>query len=182
MLTSDQMGLIPENTLKLMKETGSYISELRDVAGITRSELSEAMDLEDQSLMEAVEAGTATLSFELILRLASVLARHDPLPMALRFARTYNPELWQVLENWGISGIPLKVERERQFINILRSKDEARDLSDTQFQDLLNFTGSAFELAFNFIEDKPQDAGSAGEEEEQETINRDENTDSSTDN
>ena len=158
-LTSDQMGLIPDSSIKLMKETGSYIRELRHVAGITKNELSEAMDLEDQSLMAAVEAGTATLSFDLILRLASVLARHDPIPTALRFARTYNPELWQVLDNWGISGLPLKVERERQFINILRVKDNARDLSEEQFNDLLKFTESAFELALNFI-DKAPDTGS----------------------
>lgn len=157
-LSSDQMGLIPDNSITLMKETGSYIRELRDVAGITRRELSEAIYLEDQSLLEAVEAGSAILSFDLILRLASVLARHDPIPTALRFARTYNPELWQILENWGASGIPLKLERERQFINLLRSKDQARELNEEQFQDLLKFTGSAFELGLNFITSKTEDS------------------------
>ena len=59
-------------------------------------------------------SGTATLSFELILRLAGVLARHDPLPFIMRFARTYNPDLWNALEVWGAARLPVQVERERQ--------------------------------------------------------------------
>jgi transcriptional regulator with XRE-family HTH domain len=121
------------------------------LAGLTRSELSEALDLSDQSLLEAVENGTATLSFELILRLAAVLARHDPVPFIIRFTRTYNPEIWGMLEKWGIGRIPVHFERERQFINIYRSQDTVRKLSDEGFQRVLHFTGAAFEMALHFI-------------------------------
>jgi transcriptional regulator with XRE-family HTH domain len=140
----------PENA-KMMQETGACLKDLRELAGLTRSELSEALDLSDQSLLEAVENGTATLSFELILRLAAVLARHDPVPFIIRFTRTYNPEIWGMLEKWGIGRIPVHFERERQFINIYRSQDTVRKLSDEGFQRVLHFTGAAFEMALHFI-------------------------------
>ncbi|MBA4395762.1 MAG: transcriptional regulator [Syntrophus sp. (in: bacteria)] len=140
----------PENA-KMMQETGACLKDLRELAGLTRSELSGALDLSDQSLLEAVENGTATLSFELILRLAAVLARHDPVPFIIRFTRTYNPEIWGVLEKWGIGRIPVHFERERQFINIYRSQDAVRKLSDESFQSVLHFTNAAFEMALHFI-------------------------------
>ncbi|MCZ7671314.1 MAG: hypothetical protein M5U34_31370 [Chloroflexi bacterium] len=65
---------------KMMKETGSYLKDVREVAGLTVSDLANALNLEDKSVLEAVENGTAVLSFELILRSASLLARHDPSP------------------------------------------------------------------------------------------------------
>jgi transcriptional regulator with XRE-family HTH domain len=139
----------PENA-KMMQETGAGLKDLRELAGLTRSELSEALDLSDQSLLEAVENGTATLSFELILRLAAVLARHDPVPFIIRFTRTYNPEIWGMLEKWGIGRIPVHLERERQFINIYRSHDAARKLSDEGFARVLHFTRAAFEMALHF--------------------------------
>ena len=52
--------------LKMMKETGSYLSDVRKLADLTISDLIEALDLEDKTLSEAVENGTAVLSFELI--------------------------------------------------------------------------------------------------------------------
>jgi transcriptional regulator with XRE-family HTH domain len=140
----------PENA-KMMQETGACLKDLRELAGLTRSELSEALDLSDQSLLEAVENGTATLSFELILRLAAVLARHDPVPFIIRFTRTYNPDIWGMLEKWGIGRIPVHFERERQFINIYRSQDTVRKLSDEGFQRVLHFTDAAFEMALHFI-------------------------------
>lgn len=151
-LNSEQLKQVSQDKLKIMQEAGAYLRELREVAGITRKELSEALDLDDQTIMEALEAGTTTLSFDLILRLAAVLARHDPVPFVLRFTRTFNPDLWQSLLDWGIGNMQLQIEREREFINILRSKDSARDLSDEQFADLLTFTQAAFDLGFNHLQ------------------------------
>lgn len=139
----------PEHA-QMMQETGACLKDLRELAGLTRSELSEALDLSDQSLLEAVENGAATLSFELILRLAAVLARHDPVPFIIRFTRTYNPEIWGMLEKWGVGRIPVHLERERQFINIYRSHDAARKLSDEGFARMLHFTRAAFEMALHF--------------------------------
>jgi transcriptional regulator with XRE-family HTH domain len=133
-----------------MKEAGQMLKDLREVTGLTRDELSEALDLKDHSLIEAVENGTAILSFELILRLAAVLARHDPIPVILKFTRTYNPELWRILEDWGFGRLSLHFERERHFINIYRRHDAARKLSDEGFDRVLAFTRAAFEMALHF--------------------------------
>ncbi len=142
-------GWLPE-AAAMRREAGHYLRELRELAGLTLDELSEAVDLADRSLLEAVEEGTATLSFELILRLAAILARRDPVPFVSRLLRTYNPVLWQLLEDWGIGRLPLQLVREREFVNILRSQDAARALSDEDFARVLEFTRNAFETALRF--------------------------------
>lgn len=135
----------------MMRETGEYLKDVRELAGLTRNELAEALNLSDQSLLAAVEKGTATLSFELILRLAALLARHDPLPFIIKFTRTYDPEIWEILEKWGIGRIPVHLERERKFINIFRGNDAARKLTDEEFEEVHHFTRVAFEMALHFI-------------------------------
>lgn len=142
-------GWLPQSA-ELRREAGSYLREFREVAGLTIDELADAIELSDASMLEAVESGTATLSFELILRLASVLARHDPVPFVTRLVRTYNPVLWQLLEDWGIGRLPLQFEREREFVNILRGTDSVRELDDDDFKRILEFTRSAFETAVHF--------------------------------
>jgi transcriptional regulator with XRE-family HTH domain len=142
--------LTPERQ-KMMEEAGRSLKDLREVAGLTLSELSEAIDLRDKTLLEAVENGTAVLSFELILRLSSLLARHDPVPFIVKYTRTYNPTVWRFLADWGIGRLPLQFERERQFVNVYRGHDAARKLSDEGFEQVLQFTRSAFELSLHFV-------------------------------
>jgi transcriptional regulator with XRE-family HTH domain len=142
-------GWLPDAP-EMRREAGSYLRELRELAGLTVEELSEAVELSDDSLLEAVESGAATLSFELILRLAAILARHDPAPFISRMVRSYNPVLGELLEDWGVGRLPLQFEREREFVNILRGRDEARDLSEPEFARVLEFTRAAFELALEF--------------------------------
>ncbi len=149
--SADRLQPLDPERLEMMKRTGLYLKELRELAGLTVSDLREALDLSDNTILEAVEDGTATLSFELILRLAALLARHDPVPFVIRFTRTYNPEIWQILEDWGIGRIPTQYEREREFLNIFRSDDSARRLSDQGFAKVLEFTRSAFDLSLHFI-------------------------------
>jgi transcriptional regulator with XRE-family HTH domain len=139
---------------KLMQESGAYLKDVRELAGLTQAELTEALHLSDQSLLAAVEKGTATLSFELILRLAALLARHDPVPFIIKFTRTYDPEIWDILERWGIGQIPVHFERERQFINIYRGHDAARKLTDNGFEKVLQFTRAAFETALYFVSEQ----------------------------
>ena len=136
---------------RMRLEAGRYLRELRELAGLTLDELADAALLSDRSLLEAVENGTATLSFELILRLSALLARNDPLPFIARMARTYNPMLWKALEDWGIGRIPLQLERERRFVNVFRAHDAARRLSDPGFERVLDFTRAAFETALHFV-------------------------------
>ena len=140
----------PEN-LRRLEETGLYLRDLREVAGLTLDELSEALELKDESILAAVENGTSTISFELVLRLAALVARHDPVPFIMQFVRTYNPELWEILEAWGVDRIPLQYARERMFINIYRSRDDARTLSDESFEKVLAYTKSAFDMALHFV-------------------------------
>ena len=147
--------LKPEQA-EMMKEAGNTLKDLREVAGLTRAELGAALNLTDRSLIAAVENGTAILSFELILRLAAVLARHDPIPVILKFTRTYNPDLWKILEDWGLGRLSLHYERERRFINIYRRHDAARKLSDKGFEKILDYTQAAFEMALHFVSEQEQ--------------------------
>ena len=155
----------PEN-LRSLQETGAYLRDLREVAGLTLDELSEALELKDGNLLSAVENGTATISFELVLRLAALVARHDPVPFILQFVRTYNPDAWEFLEAWGVDRIPMQIERERQFINIYRGHDQARTLSEEGFQKVLNYTRSAFEIALHFVAEQQQSEPTTSEEPE----------------
>jgi DNA-binding XRE family transcriptional regulator len=55
------------------------IRAMRETAGLTIAEVGAAIDLKDPSLIEALENGRIALSFELILRLAAVFGRNDPI-------------------------------------------------------------------------------------------------------
>lgn len=143
--------LLSPEAARMRREAGRSVRELREVAGLTLDDLSAALHLRDRSLLEAVEEGTATLSFELILRLSALLARNDPIPFVAQMARSYNPAVWKVLEGWGLGRIPLQLERERRFLNVFRGHDAARALSDEGFERVLAYTRTAFELALGFI-------------------------------
>lgn len=143
--------LLKPDQAEVLEKAGKTFRELREVAGITLEELAQEVNLKDQSLLEAVENGTATLSFELIVRLASVLARHDPVPVALKLVRCYYPDLGAMLDDWGVGRWILHFEREREFINIYRRHDAVRNLSDEGYNKVLEFTRSAFEMALHFV-------------------------------
>ncbi len=143
-----------QDQLRAMLTAGQSLEDIRKVAGLTLSEMSEALNLKDKSVLEAIENGTATLSFELILRLAALIARNDPIPFIMRTTRNYNPEVWQILNDWGIGRLPLQFEREREFINIFRRHDDARNLSDEGFRRVLEFTRQSFEMSLHFIEEQ----------------------------
>jgi transcriptional regulator with XRE-family HTH domain len=144
--------------LRAMAAAGESLRDIRQVAGLTAAEISEALNLRDKSVWEAVESGREVLSFERILRLASLLARNDPLPFVLQYTRTYAPAVWKILHQLKIDTLPLQLEREHAFVNIYRGNDAARKLSDSEFEHILAFTRQAFDLAMHFAvkpEDKP---------------------------
>jgi hypothetical protein len=138
--------------LRLMAAAGESLRDVREVAGLTIAEIAAALDLRDKSVWKAVEDGREVLSFELILRLASLLARNDPLPFVLRMTRSYQPRLWRILHELGLDGLPLQFEREREFINIFRSHDAARNLPDAEWTRLLAFTQQAFDLGLSALD------------------------------
>ncbi|MDN6319052.1 MAG: helix-turn-helix domain-containing protein [Marinobacter sp.] len=157
--TSLRVGRVLINSqdqLRAMLAAGQSLKDIREVAGLTLSEMSEALDLRDKSVLEAIENGTTTISFELILRLTALIARNDPIPFIMRTTRNYNPEVWQILNDWGIARVPLQFEREREFINIFRRHDSARTLSDEGFRKVLEFTRQSFEMSLHFVEDQEQ--------------------------
>ena len=139
----------PEQRAALAK-TGAVLRGMREAAGLSVKEISDAVDLEDPALIDLVENGKVALPFEIILRLASVLGRNDPISFVMRFTRSYNPDVWRTLENLGIGRFAVQAGREREFANIYRASDAARRLSDKEFAAVLAFVSAAFELALTF--------------------------------
>ncbi len=139
----------PEQRAALQK-AGTVLRGMREAAGLSLKEVGDAIDLKEPTLLELVENGKVALPFEIILRLASVLGRNDPISFVMRFTRSYNPEVWRTLENLGIGRFAVQAGREREFANIYRGSDSARTLSDEDFNAVLGFVRAAFELALTF--------------------------------
>jgi transcriptional regulator with XRE-family HTH domain len=133
-----------------LEKAGTLLRRAREAAGLSVSEVGAAIDLKDPVLLELVENGKMALPFEIILRLASVLGRNDPISFVMRFTRSYNPEVWKTLEALGIGRLALQAGREREFANLYRASDTARRLSDEDFAEVLAFTKAAFEMALAF--------------------------------
>jgi transcriptional regulator with XRE-family HTH domain len=139
----------PEQRGALLK-AGMVLRGMREAAGLSLKEVGDAINLKDPSLLDLVENGKVALPFEIILRLASVLGRNDPISFVMRFTRSYNPEVWHTLENLGIGRFAVQAGREREFANIYRGSDAARRLSDEDFVAVLSFVKAAFEIALAF--------------------------------
>ncbi len=145
-----------------LEKAGTVLRGMREAAGLSVSEVGEAINLKDPALLELVENGKVALPFEIILRLASVLGRNDPISFVMRFTRSYNPDVWQTLENLGIGRFAVQAGREREFANIYRGSDAARRLSDAEFAAVLAFTRAAFEMALAFRGANPAPARRSG--------------------
>ena len=130
--------------------SGATLRRLRQATGLTVAEVGAAINLKDPTLIEAWEKGRIALPFEIILRLAAVLGRNDPVGFVMKFTRSSNPDLWRSLENLGVGKLLIQSAREREFANIYRADDEARKLSDQEFAAVLAFTRAAFEMAMAF--------------------------------
>jgi transcriptional regulator with XRE-family HTH domain len=133
-----------------LARAGAVLRHMREAAGMSVSEVGAAIDLKDPVLLELVENGKVALPFEIILRLASVLGRNDPISFVMRFTRSYNPEVWKTLEALGVGRLALQAGREREFANIYRASDAVRRLSDEEYAEVLKFTAAAFDLALAF--------------------------------
>lgn len=130
--------------------TGAALRRVREAAGLTITEVGTAINLKDPSLIEAWENGRIAVPFELVLRLAAVLGRNDPVGFVMKFTRSSNPDLWRALEGLGVGKLLIQSAREREFANIYRGDDEARKLTDKEFAEVLTFTRAAFEMAMAF--------------------------------
>lgn len=130
-----------------MARAGAAIRDARTTAGLSLDGLAEALDMEDKTVLKAMEQGSATVSFELILRLTSLLARNDPIPFLISLVRGFNPRLWALAEDWGIGHIPTMIERDRKWMNIYRGNDAVRQLPEHEFNQVLAFCRQSMETA-----------------------------------
>lgn len=128
-------------------QAGRLIRQWREAAGMTLDEVSEAVGLGDTALISQAEGGVVALPFDVVLRLAGVLGRHDPIPLLMGLTRQYSPELWASLESLGIGRLAVQGARERELANIYRRSDAARELDDARFAVVLAFTQQAFDTA-----------------------------------
>ncbi|ROO25321.1 hypothetical protein SAOR_12245 [Salinisphaera orenii MK-B5] len=158
-----QRRVLSEEQQAWMSRAGEAVRDARRTAGLSRDDLARALDLEDKSLLQAVEQGSATVSFELILRLTSLLARNDPVPFLIQLVRGFNPRLWALAEDWGVGRLPTMVERDRQWMNIYRGNEAARQLPDAAFDEVMAFCESALTMAVAFRQDRPAPSSSSGE-------------------
>lgn len=142
------------NRRATIEKAGALLKSMRETAGLTAQELGRAINLRDASLLEEAESGRIVLPFEIILRLAAVLGRRDPVAFVMKLTRSYNPDLWKALEDLGVGRLVAHAGREREFVNIYRSRDEARRLTDEQFARVLAFVTTAFELALTLVREE----------------------------
>ncbi len=150
-LKETYLKAVDPERLQAMADAGHFLKDAREVAGLTVDELSVALGLKDSSLLEDVEQGKQTLSLEMMFRVASLTARHDPIPFIIKFFRTYNPKLGESLEQWGLAGLPKHYERERRFINIYRQHDVLRQITDEEFNRLIGYTDNLVGLALEIM-------------------------------
>lgn len=129
-----------------LKRAGALLHDVRETAGLSVSDLGAAIDLKDATLLEHFEAGKVALPFDVILRIAGVLGRNDPVPFVMRLLRESNPRLAKTLEDMGIGKLVAHVGREREFVNLYRGRDELRGLSDEEFAAMLQIVDGALKL------------------------------------
>jgi len=133
-----------------LARAGAFLRRVREKAGLTLADVGQALDLKDVVLLELAESGKAALPFEVILRLAAVLARNDPIPFVLNLTDTYSPTVGRTLKALGVGRLVEHARREHDFVNVYRARDEARRLTDAEFARVLGFVEAAFDLALSF--------------------------------
>jgi len=137
--------------LEAMAEAGKFLHDARETAGLSLNELSESLGLKDNELLTDIENGKKIMPIEVLLRCASLIARHDPIPFMIKFLRTYNPILGSTMEQWGIMAVPKQYERERRWVNMYRKHDILRSLSDDEHERLINYVDSATHLVLDVM-------------------------------
>ena len=150
-------GLLARDAIqrKDLARAGAFLRKVREQAGLTIADVGQAVDLKDAMLLELAESGKAALPFEVILRLAAVLARNDPIPFVLNLTNTYSPAIGRTLKALGIGRLVEHARREHDFVNVYRARDAARRLSDAEFARVLAFVEAAFDLALDFTAREP---------------------------
>jgi transcriptional regulator with XRE-family HTH domain len=138
--------------LEAMAEAGHFLRDARETAGLSLAELAERLELSNEDVLKGVEEGRTILPLELVLRTASLLARHDPVPFLIKFLRSYNPGLEATLEQWGVMALPRNYERERRFVNLYRQHDFLREMSDDEYQRFVEYMDASTRLVVEMMQ------------------------------
>ena len=142
-LRSTVLNQLEPERLEAMAEAGRFLRDARETAGLSIKEVSESLGLSDNTVLEDIESGQTIMPLEAMLRAASLLARHDPIPFLIKFMRTYNPSLEKTLEQLGVLTIPKHYERERRFVNLYRQHDVLRQFSDEEYDRFIEYMSSS---------------------------------------
>lgn len=150
-LRNTLMNKLEPERLEAMAEAGHFLRDARETAGMSIKDLSDSIGLTDRSVLEDIERGQTIMPLELMLRSASLLARHDPIPFLIKFMRTYNPALEKTLEQLGVLALPKQYERERRFVNLVRQHDMLRTLSDDEYERFIHYMESSSSLVLDVM-------------------------------
>lgn len=168
-LRSAVLNQLEPERLEAMAEAGHFLKDARETAGLSIKDLSESLGLADKSMLEDIESGETIMPLEVMLRSASLLARHDPIPFLIKFMRTYNPALEKTLEQWGVLALPKQYERERRFVNLYRQHDVLRGFSDDEYERFIHYMQSSISLVLDVMQSEKsarggKSTGAAGED------------------
>lgn len=161
-LRSTVLNQLEPERLEAMAEAGHFLKDARETAGLSIKDLSESLGLADKSMLEDIESGETIMPLEVMLRSASLLARHDPIPFLIKFMRTYNPALEKTLEQWGVLALPKQYERERRFVNLYRQHDVLRGFSDDEYERFIHYMQSSIGLVLDVMQSEKAAQGSNG--------------------
>ena len=150
-LRNTLMNRLEPERLEAMAEAGHFLRDARETAGLSIKDLAERLEMKDRSMLEDIESGQTIMPLEVMLRAASLLARHDPIPFLIKFMRTYNPALEKTLEQLGVLALPKQYERERRFVNIVRQHDDMRGLSDEEYERFIHYMESSCNLVLDVM-------------------------------
>ena len=151
-LRSTVLNQLEPERLEAMAEAGHFLRDARETAGMSIKDLSESLGLADKSMLEDIESGQTIMPLEVMLRSASLLARHDPIPFLIKFMRTYNPALEKTLEQWGVLALPKQYERERRFINLYRQHDVLRSFNDDEYERFIHYMQGSINLVLDVMQ------------------------------
>lgn len=155
-LRSTLLNQFEPERLEAMAEAGHFLRDAREMAGLSLQELTENLGLSDENMLQDIESGRTIMPLEVMLRSASLLARHDPIPFLIKFMRTYNPDLEKTLEKWGVLALPKQYERERRFVNLYRQHDVLRSFSDEEYGRFIHYMESSSNLVLDVMEKEKQ--------------------------
>ena len=151
-LRSTVLNQLEPERLEAMAEAGHFLRDARETAGMSIKDLAESLGMQDKSMLEDIESGQTIMPLEVMLRSASLLARHDPIPFLIKFMRTYNPALEKTLEQWGVLALPKQYERERRFINLYRQHDVLRGFSDAEYERFVHYMQGSIDLVLDVMQ------------------------------